>query len=110
MRRREPASREVRLEVRPGGGGAGAAGAGGYRTFIVSACPIVRGEAVKWLGACADVEDQKRLAAEKEAQARQKTFFLNSLSHDLRAPLNNVTLNAHLLKTSTADPEQLGNV
>jgi PAS domain S-box-containing protein len=96
LRERAPVTREVRL----------ADADGGYRTFVLSASPLVRGEAVKWLGACADVEDQKRLTAEKEAQARQKTFFLNSLSHDLRAPLNNVVLNAHLLKMSASDPAQ----
>ena len=74
-----------------------------YRTFIIRATPIARGDALKWLGACADVEDQKQLAAEKEMQARQKTFFLNALSHDIRAPLHNVLLNAHLLKTSVTD-------
>ena len=100
VRGRQPASREARLGCSVGAG---------YRAFVVSASPIVNGGAVKWLGACADVEDQKRLAAEKEVQARQKTFFLNSLSHDLRAPLNNVVLNAHLLKMSAADPAQLEN-
>jgi signal transduction histidine kinase len=74
-----------------------------YRTFVIRATPIVRGAATKWLGACADVEDQKQLAAEKEMQARQKTFFLNALSHDIRAPLHNVLLNAHLLKMSVSD-------
>jgi signal transduction histidine kinase len=77
--------------------------ADGYRTFVIQATPIVHGDAVKWLGACADVEDQKRLAAEKEMQARQKSFFLNALSHDIRAPLHNVLLNAHLLRTSVTD-------
>jgi PAS domain S-box-containing protein len=85
----EPLSLETRL-----------AGTGGYRTFLVTATPVVQGEAVKWLGACADIEDQRLLAAEKERQARQRTFFLNALSHDLRAPLHNVLLNAHLLKMS----------
>ena len=99
---RRSASREVRLGGAPGSGG-------GYRTFVVSASPIEHGEAVKWLGACADVEDQKRLAAEKEKQAERKTFFLNSLSHDLRAPLNNVVLNAHLLKMSARDESQVEN-
>jgi signal transduction histidine kinase len=96
VRERLPASREVRLE----------GCAGEFRTFVVSATPSSHGGAVKWLGACADVEDQKRLAAEKEEQARQKTFFLNALSHDLRAPLNNVVLNAHLLKMSASDASQ----
>jgi PAS domain S-box-containing protein len=96
VRSRLPASREVRLE-----------GHAGYRTFVVSAAPVAHGGTVKWLGACADVEDQKRLAAEKELQARQKTFFLNSLSHDLRAPLNNVVLNAHLLKMTVREEAQV---
>lgn len=86
---RQPVTREVRLEGRRG-----------CRSFVVSATPVFHGAAVKWLGACADVEDQKLLAAEKETQAKRRAFFLNALSHDLRAPLNNVVLNAHLLKTS----------
>lgn len=89
---RTPATTEARL-----GGGRG------YRTFVVSATPVIRGDAVKWLGACADVEDQKLLAAEREAQARRRVFFLNALSHDLRAPLNNLVLTAHLLKVSPAE-------
>lgn len=94
--RREPASREMRP-----------LGSEGYRTFVVSATPIPHGDCVKWIGACADVEDQKRVAAEKERQAQMKTFFLNSLSHDLRAPLNNVVLNAHLLKMTVSEASQV---
>jgi PAS domain S-box-containing protein len=90
---REPAARELRLR-----------GTSGYRWFVVRAAPIVRGDAVKWLGACSDVEEQRRQLEEQEVQAKQKTFFLNALSHDLRAPLNIVALNAHLLKTSARDP------
>jgi PAS domain S-box-containing protein len=93
-RGRERVAREVRLRGRDGG----------YRTFVVRATPVVHGDHVKWLGACADVEDQRRLAAEREAAARQKAFFLNALSHDLRAPLHNVVLNAHLLKMTVRDP------
>jgi signal transduction histidine kinase len=76
-------------------------GRDGYRAFVVRATPIMQGDTIKWLGACADIEDQKLLAAEKEQQARQKSFFLNALSHDLRAPLHNVLLNAQLLKISS---------
>jgi PAS domain S-box-containing protein len=94
LRDRKAAGREVRLAGRDGE----------HRMFIVNATPIVNGHKVKWLGACADIELQKRLAEEKEKQARQKAFFLNALSHDLRAPLNNVVLNAHLLKMSPAEP------
>jgi signal transduction histidine kinase len=76
--------------------------AGAYRAFVIKAAPIIHGDAVKWLGACADIEDQKLLAEQKEMQARQKSYFLNALSHDLRAPLHNVLLNAQLLKMSAA--------
>ncbi|MGB7157180.1 MAG: ATP-binding protein [Tepidisphaeraceae bacterium] len=104
---RQPVTIEARLKgAAPAAGNVGAASAsatGAYRTFVIKATPIVNGAAVKWLGACADVEDQKQLAAEKELQARQKSFFLNALSHDIRAPLHNVLLNAHLLKMSVSD-------
>ena len=92
------ARQSVKFEARLGG-------RDGYRTFLIRATTIVQGEAIKWLGACADIEDQKRLTAEKDAQARQKSFFLNALSHDLRAPLHNVLLNAQLLKMSGAAGE-----
>jgi PAS domain S-box-containing protein len=96
---RVPMSFEVRL-----------GGVRGHRTFVVKATPIVHGDAVKWLGACADIEDQKLLAAEKEMQAKQKSFFLNALSHDLRAPLHNVLLNAHLLKLSVTGSDDVESV
>jgi PAS domain S-box-containing protein len=87
-------SREARLR----------AADGAYRTFLINATPSrTDGGAVRWFGACADVEDQKRTDAEREAQAKRKAFFFNALSHDLRAPLNNVVLNAELLKMSVSD-------
>lgn len=95
----QPVSREVRL-----------GGRGQYRTFIINAAPIVQGNAAKWLGACADIEDQKVLAAEKETRARRHAFFLNALSHDLRAPLNNISLNAHVLKMSAVDPVEVESI
>jgi len=101
---RQPVTIEARLKSGPTPATRTApATAGAYRTFVIKATPIVNGDAVKWLGACADVEDQRLLAAEKEMQARQKSFFLNALSHDIRAPLHNVLLNAHLLKMSVSD-------
>lgn len=90
---RHPFSMEVRLT-----------GYQGYRTFQINATPVISGQNAKWLGACADVEDQRLLAVEKELQVKQKSFFLNALSHDLRAPLHNVMLNAHLLKISGEAP------
>jgi signal transduction histidine kinase len=80
---------------------------GAYRTFLISATPIISGHAVKWLGACADIEAQKQLAAERERQARQKAFLLNALSHDLRSPLNVVALHAEVLRSCVKpDDEQ----
>jgi PAS domain S-box-containing protein len=96
---RRPCSLEVRL-----------GGPEIYRTFQIRATPIVHGDAVKWLGACADIEDQKLLVAQKELQAKQRSFFLNALSHDLRAPLNNIVLNAHLLKLGARDESELESV
>jgi signal transduction histidine kinase len=75
------------------------------RTFLISATPIVHGAAVKWLGACVDIEAQKLLAAEREKQAKQKSFFLSALSHDLRTPLNAVALHAELLMSTVTDRE-----
>ena len=99
VRQRGAFDREVRL-----------GGRGQFRSFVVRATPIFHGEAVKWLGACADIEDQRRLAAEQQLLARQKAFFLNALSHDLRAPLNNIALNAHLLKGDARDEEEVETV
>lgn len=96
VRGRVPFEREVRL-----------GGEGQLRSFVVSAVPVVHGEAVRWLGACADIEEQKRLATEQEMQAKQKAFFLNALSHDLRAPLNNIALHAHLLRRPDRDPQEM---
>lgn len=75
------------------------------RTFLISATPIAHEGRVMWLGACADIEDQKQLAAEREEQARQKSFFLSALSHDLRTPLNAIVLHAELLRDSVAGEE-----
>jgi signal transduction histidine kinase len=55
----------------------------------------------------AKLDELERLAAENEELARQKAFFLNALSHDLRAPLNIVALNAHLLKTSAREEAEV---
>jgi signal transduction histidine kinase len=78
-------------------------GAAGYRTFVISANPIISHGVVKWLGACADIQSQKILAAAREMQAKRRAFFLNAISHDLRAPLHNVMLNAELLKIVPPD-------
>ena len=96
VKERAPAGREVRL-----------VGRDGCRTFVVRITPVFHGPAVKWLGACADIEDQKQLALQKELQAKQRAFFLNALSHDLRAPLNSVVLNAHLLKMAPDQPPDM---
>ena len=95
--------RPLAIEARLGGPQA-------YRAFVVKATPIVKGDVVKWLGACADIEDQKLLATQKELQAKQRGFFLNALSHDLRAPLNNIVLNAHLLTLGVHEPAEMESI
>jgi signal transduction histidine kinase len=55
----------------------------------------------------AKVAELERVATENEVLAKQKTFFINALSHDLRAPLNIVALNAHLLKTSAREESEV---
>ena len=82
-------------------------GVAGFRTFLISANPIISHGAIKWLGACADIQAQKMLAAAREMQAKRRAFFLNALSHDLRAPLNTVVLNAEMLKI--VPPEDVKN-
>jgi signal transduction histidine kinase len=90
----------VRMEVR-------LRGLEEYRTFLLTAAPLVRDQNVRWLGACADIEDQKQLAVERDRQAKQRAFMLNAIGHDLRAPLNAVALNSQLLKMSAKDPDVL---
>ncbi len=62
-----------------------------YRTFVISATPIVSHGVIK------------AVAASREMHAKRRAFFLNALSHDLRAPLNTVVLNAELLKVVPPD-------
>lgn len=99
VRSREPFQREVRL-----------AGIKERRTYFVRAVPIHHGQEVRWLGACADVEELRQQAARQETQARQNVFFLNALSHDLRAPLNSIALNANLLERTTRAQEELETI
>ena len=82
-------------------------GVAGYRAFLISANPIISHGVIRWLGACADIQAQKMLAAAREMQAKRRAFFLNALSHDLRAPLNTVVLNAEMLKI--VPPEDVKN-
>ena len=79
------------------------AGRAGYRTFIVKATPIVHGDAFKWLGAGGHRRSETACRREGKAGEADARFFLNALSHDLRAPLHNVLLNAQLLKMSATE-------
>jgi PAS domain S-box-containing protein len=92
LRARKAATIEARLS-----------GVQNYHTFVISATPIITDGIVKWLGACADIETQKATAASRELHAKRRAFFLNALSHDLRAPLNTVVLNAEMLKVVPPD-------
>ncbi len=59
-------------------------------------------------------EELKRDVVELQAESRRKSFFLNSLSHDLRTPLNGLMLQAQLaemtLDSVHDDPEAVAEL
>lgn len=54
----------------------------------------------------ADVTERVRLEAEREAVARERDAFLNAVSHELRGPLNAITLWTSLLRRGDVDGVQ----
>lgn len=70
--------------------------AGDYRWFLGRALPVrdEAGQIVRWFGTCTDINEAKRMAAERSQLAadlaeadRRKDEFLATLAHELRNPL-----------------------
>ena len=61
---------------------------GAYRWFRVKGSPIRDGgRAVRWVGTCTDIHEQRRLVDALRDADRRKDEFLAMLAHELRNPL-----------------------
>jgi PAS domain S-box-containing protein len=82
---------------------------GAYRWFLCRALPVKDGNGtiVQWIGANADIDDQKRAElALKEADSR-KDEFLATLAHELRNPLAPIRNALNILRHSDGDLNRL---
>ena len=71
-----------------------------YRHFVVRATPLLdsQGALHGWIGACNDVDDEKRSAELMREADRRKDAFLATLAHELRNPLAPLRTAATLLQ------------
>jgi PAS domain S-box-containing protein len=89
---------------------------GDYRWFLGRALPVrdEAGQITQWFGTCTDIEESKRLEAERSQLAaelseadRRKDEFLATLAHELRNPLAPIRNGLKILRLAgqnTSDP------
>jgi PAS domain S-box-containing protein len=72
---------------------------GGYRWHLVRALPVRNdaGRIERWYGACADIDDAKRLEYSLREANAAKDRFLAMLAHELRNPLAPVLSSLYIL-------------
>jgi PAS domain S-box-containing protein len=82
---------------------------GQYRWHLVRGVPIrdADGRVLKWVGANADIHDQKTVTARLEEERELRERFVATLTHDLRTPLTAAKLNATMLARKGSDPTVL---
>lgn len=94
FRRGEAYEYEIRLRGRDGA----------YRWFFGRSSPVrdARGEIIKWVGTCMDINDRKRMEHALQEADRRKDEFLAILGHELRNPLASIRNAQHYLRTAGA--------
>ena len=90
--------------------------AGDYRWFLGRALPVrdETGQVIKWFGTCTDIDEAKRLAAERSELAaelaeadRRKDEFLATLAHELRNPLAPIRNGLQILRLTSQQSGQV---
>jgi len=85
---------------------------GSYRWFLGRSVPLLdgKGEVVRWYGTATDVDDQRRLAEERQVlyevaqrAIKSRDDLLATIAHDLRNPLETILMSAALLKDDATE-------
>ena len=80
---------------------------GAYRWHLARAYPQrgASGEVVRWVGACTDIDDQKRSEESLIDADRRKDEFIAMLAHELRNPLAAINNAVALSRRAVGDEE-----
>lgn len=75
---------------------------GVFRWFLTRSHPVrdPDGDIVRWIGTCTNIDEHRRSAEFRER-------FIGIVSHDLRTPMNAISMNAGLLAKAPALPPDL---